>query len=1438
MRFTRNGGTWRQGVAPVESAGILRAVDLSTVDLQEQDALVATAVDARPELDLEHGPLLDAVLFDRGAGRAPLLALAAHHLVVDGVSWRILTEDVTTAYRQATREEPVHLGPKTTSFQGWACHLVDHAAEGGFDDEIAYWTHATELAGMALPVDGHGDNTVGSMRSVTVSVSRAQTRALLQDVPAVYRTQVNDVLLAALGRVLSRFTGSGRVAVDLEGHGREEELLDGVDLSRTVGWFTTMFPVALDLPAGGWGPVLKAVKEQLRGVPHRGIGFGALRYLRGTELPRTPLVSFNYLGQMSTRLDSDSGPDNPRAHVLDVVGAVTDERLELMWYYGSQVHEEATVRRLAEQMSRYLTEIVEHCARPDAGGRTPSDFPLTKLAQSTVDRLAGDGRAVEDIYPLTPMQAGMVYHGLSQGGEGLYLEQITFALDGVTDPGALARAWREVVDRTPVLRSRVVWEGVAEPVQVVCREIEAPVQQLDWTHLNDKAQEKELARLLDEDRARGLDLAAAPLLRLALVRLSGTQVQVVWTFHHVLLDGWSVFQVLSDVLAAYTALSRGHRPEPTPRRPFRDYLRWLGERDRREAEDHWQRVLADFRSPTPLPCDRLAGREHATRSADWLATTLSEEDTGRLLEFAQRNGLTLNAVVQGAWAILLSRYSGQRDVCFGATVSGRPADLPGADAIAGIFINTVPVRVAVPGTARVLPWLRELQVAQAESRRFEFVSLAELQGWSELPGGVALFDSIVVFENYPVDERAATQGLRLHGLQAVETTNYALSLGARPGRSLAVELGYDEALFDIATVERIAGQLTRLLHAIATEPDRRLDDLDVLSEAERHLVLVAHNDTTHPVPDGTVAARFAERVHATPDAVALVDGDVTLTYAELDTRANRLAHRLIGLGVRTEDRVGVLMDRSVEQVVAVLAAVKAGGAYLPVDVRAPATRMRLVLDQAKTTVLLTDRDWESTARSVHDGHLLIVDGSEDGPAEPPQVLLCQDNLVYVEYTSGSTGMPKGVAVCHRDVVALAADRRFHGHDSVLLHSPLAFDASTYELWVPLLNGGRVVVAPPGDVDADVLAGLIARHGITAMWLTAGLFRYLVQESPESLAGLREVWTGGDVVPAAAVGRALAACPGLAVVDGYGPTETTTFATAHRMAGDVPEVVPIGSPLDNMRVYVLDDRLRPVPPGALGELYIAGAGLSRGYLGRPGLTAARFVADPFGAPGERFYRTGDLVRRRPDGIVEFVGRVDDQVKIRGFRIEPGEIEAVLGQHPDVSELVVVPRDDGAGKRLVAYVVPTGDHPDAAELRRFAARFLPDYMVPSAFVPMDRLPLSTNGKLDRAALPAPAGAARTTEYVAPRTDTERVLAEIWADALEVDRVGVHDSFFDLGGDSVRSLHITSRGRAAFDVALTPRDVLTAETVSALADVIEDKILLELERVALGDDETPNS
>ncbi|MER5772659.1 amino acid adenylation domain-containing protein, partial [Streptomyces sp. NPDC001985] len=659
-------------------------------------------------------------------------------------------------------------------------------------------------------------------------------------------------------------------------------------------------------------------------------------------------------------------------------------------------------------------------------------------------------------------------------------------------------------------------------------------------------------------------------------------------------------------------------------------------------------------------------------------------------------------------------------------------------------------------------------------------------------------------------------------------------------------LEFASDLFDRETAEGIAARFVRVLEAVAADPDQPVNGIDVLSEQERGLLLTEWNRTERPLPEAVKSLHqcFADQVARTPLAVAVRSDDEVLTYRELDLRASRLAGRLAEAGVGAEDIVGVLLERSPSVLVSFLAVLKAGGAYLPLDVRDPEPRRRRLLNETGTRWVLTDATARERVRLPE--RVRSIDVAECAePAAPdaesfPGVVGDPRRLAYVMYTSGSTGEPKGVAVTHSAVVHLARDSGWKegDHHRVLFHSPHSFDASTYEIWTPLLSGGEVVVAPPGTPDAAELERLTSRAGVTGLWLTAGLFHLIAREDPSSLAAVRELWVGGDVVDPDAVRRVMAACPGLGVVNGYGPTENTTFTTHYRIPpGGLAEgrTVPIGRPVGNTRVYVLDAGLRPVPVGVAGELYAAGAGLARGYVGRAGLTAERFVADPYGPAGARMYRTGDLVRWCADGNLEYLGRADGQVKVRGFRIEPGEIEAALLRQEGVAQAAVLARTDRTDrtdpsesvdgvdgtvgrpgdKRLVGYVVPEpGAEVDAAGLRHGVGEELPDHMVPAAVVVLDRLPLTVNGKLDREALPAPDFTAAVTDQ-APRTAREEILCGLFADVLGLPRVGVDDGFFDLGGDSILSIQLVSRAREA-GLVITPREVFQCQSVAGLAGV----------------------
>ncbi|MFF2076047.1 amino acid adenylation domain-containing protein [Kitasatospora sp. NPDC058162] len=1468
LRYTRTGRDWVQEYGETRwHTGRLAVRDLSALPAEEQDAAVhRTALAAQSGLDLAEGTLVRAVFLRLGGSRPPRLFLTVHHLAMDGVSWRILLQDLETAYRQLDAGRPVDLGAKSSSFQQWSQRLSEHVRTGGLDRELPHW----QRAGAAVhPLPGGAGqrqpNTFGAARTVSVRLGRAETEALLQRVPAAYRTRINDVLLTALGRVLRDWAGAP-VTVALEGHGREELFAD-LDLSRTVGWFTTIHPVTLDVPAGGWGEALKSLKEQLRAVPGHGLGHGALRHLSEPGSPAhtaladaaQPQISFNYLGQWDASTSgsglvrarlaapgADQAPDEHRPHLIDIVAEVAGGELRIDWIHSPAVHPAPEVRRLAEAFLAALGELVEHCLQPGSGGATPSDFPLARLDQAALDRIVGHGRDVEDVHPLTPVQSGMLFHSLTE--PSAYSEQLSFVLDGVRDPELLARAWQSVAGRFDVLRARAVWQDLERPLMVVARHAELPVTHLDWRELTPAEQRAAEQRLLAEDRAEPLDLTAAPLMRLTLVRLSADSVRVVCAFHHVLLDGWSTFTLLARTYDAHAALAAGREPELPDHRPFREYVAWLERQDHGAAEAYWREALAGFPAPTPLPALRRTAVGQGAGADGALARRLPGPAAERLHDFARRHRLTVNTVLQGAWALLLARHAGERDVVFGTTVSGRPTDLPGADAMVGMLINTLPVRARVEESAPVTAWLADLQRRQVEDRQYEYAALPQIQGWSELPRSTALFRTLMVFENYPADDRAArAHGLRVRELDGTIAAHYPLNLIAYGADGLAYTLAYDTALYDGPTVARLADRLDALLAGIADAPDgARLADLSMLAADEAELTLETWNDTARELPDVALPALFDVAVAAHPDRVALSyrDGDRAhrLTYRELAERADRLAGHLAELGAGPEQLVGVCLERGPRAITALLAVLKAGAAYVPLDPDYPADRLGYMIEDTGMRLLVTEERLRGRLPAT-TARLVDLDREEAliaaRPATAPAAAPAPDSLAYVIYTSGSTGRPKGVLTTHRAVVRLVHGTTFTdiGPDSTVAQfASLSFDASTLEVWAALLRGARLAVHPPQLPTPAELGAFLKEQQVTHLWLTAGLFHQVVDERPDAFAELRQLIAGGDRLSPEHCARVLAAHPGLRLTNGYGPTEATTFTTTHDLtAGAAPGPVPLGAPIANTRVYVLTDTLAPAPVGVSGELYIAGPGLARGYHGRPGLTAERFVADPYGAPGGRMYRSGDLVAWRADGVLDFLGRGDGQVKIRGFRIETGEVEAALVTHPAVGDAAVVPWTEDGRTVLVGYLVPDATRPDtalpdAAALRAHLAATLPGHMLPAAFVPLPALPLTANGKVDRRALPAPADRIGSgTGHQAPRTATEQLIADIWRELLGVPRVGVEDDFFTLGGDSLLSLRAVSRINSLFGTGLSPRALFERPTVAGTATAVEDLVLAELEAAA---------
>lgn len=1050
---------------------------------------------------------------------------------------------------------------------------------------------------------------------------------------------------------------------------------------------------------------------------------------------------------------------------------------------------------------------------------------------------------IEDIYLLAPMQQGILFHTILAQQADPYFVQTSYTIRGELNPAALEAAGQAVLEQHPVLRATPVWEGRAKPVQIVWRDVKLPFQFYDWRDLPSDEQQRRFDALLLEDFERGFTLTQPPLMRHTLVHLSDNVYKYILSHHHLLLDGWSSAVVTKEMLLAYEALSHNRGVDLETRRPFRDYINWLRQQDLSAAENYWRAQLEGFRTPTALGMRRwqLNGNGSTAPETAWRdgfgeERYLLDQAVGlRLEEFARSQHVTVNTLAQSAWALLLSCYSGDADILFGAVVSGRPSDLEGAESMVGLFINTLPVRIRVRPEMRVGEWLREVQSKAVEARRYEYSPLAAVQRLSQIKVGSPLFESLLVFENYPVDKMLQERigNLTISDVRGRERTGYPLTLiVGTAGEKLSLLAIYDQRRFDPALVNSMLRHFETLLVNMTGNAQRRVEELTLLSEDERSVLLSNPNGAIKSSP-ATITELFKHQVRRTPDNVAVNCGDEQLTYRELDERAERLARELQRRGFGPESLVAVLLDRSVELIVVLLGILKSGAAYVPLDPSYPQQRIDDILRDSQARLLITRRSFAQ--RVPEQTRVLWLDDQREEVAESAgqiSVDVTSDNLAYVIYTSGSTGRPKGVLITHANVTRLLDATQhwfeFGEHDVWALFFSYAFDFSVWEIWGALLYGGRLVVVPhPTNRSPELFRELLRRENVTVLNQTASAFRHLmlVDGSSERVdfPALRLVIFGGETLDFHSLESWFAdhgdEKPKL--VNMYGITETTVHVTyrvvtAHdveTMAGSM-----IGREMPDLRLYILDPQFQLLPAGIPGEMYVGGEGLARGYLNQPALTAERFIPDPFCAePSARLYRTGDLARHLPGGDIEYLGRLDHQVKIRGYRVELGEIEAVVSRHPAVREAVVLARDAGGEQSLVAYLACHGQtNPTVTELRAFMQSLLPDYMVPSSYVFLDSMPLTTNGKVDRKALPEPDTIRPNLEetFVAPTGAVESALAEIWAQVLGLERVGVHDNFFDLGGHSLLLMQLHGKLNEKFQTDISLVELFEYSTVYAQA------------------------
>jgi len=1376
------------------------------------------------------------------------IVIVAHHLVVDGVSWRVLIP----ALRAATQGTPPE--PEGTSFRAHALALAEQGSSGARRAELEYWRGATDpdIRPLGLPALDPARDTVGTARTETTVASPRVSEAALSTLPSAYRTGTDEVLLTALVLALRSLRTQDAFGITVESHGRHPQT-SGADLSRTIGWFTAEFPVRVPADAVGTdaalrealsggpaaGRLLRAVKEARRAVPDEGVGYGVLRHLDPDAgiTAGPPEVLLNYLGRFAA---GDGGdwrlPDReafavvePESKPLEQVLALncfvheagestTDgPRIAVEWTAAGRLLDDDAVAGLQCAWEAALDALAVHAEHigPSGGGLTPSDLPLLALQQADIDALERRG-PVADVLPATALQAGLSFHTLAADEEDadVYVVQAVLSLSGDVDPVRLADAARELLRRHPALRVHLATTSGGDVVQVVPADVH-----LDWDTVElagaDQAGEAafeafDAARTAELNRR--FDPETPPLIRFRLYRLGARQYRLVLTNHHALLDGWSMPLVGRTLLGLYRELGGG--PAVPAAASLQDYHRWLAERDRDAALEAWRSALSGVDEGTRLA--PVAARRGVARPGR-VSLELGAEFSGRLQRFARDRGVTVTTVLQAAWGLLLGRLTRRRDVVFGCPVSGRPAEVDGVESMIGQLGNTIPVRVRYRPETTASDLLADIHAESVALTDHHHLGLPDIQ---RAVGVGELFDTLLVMENFPFNGAgiAVDEHAELSGVDITDATHYPLTVIALPGEALTLALSYQPQAFDEETVRGYARWLHTLLTELVDDPDRPVGRLPMLDDTETAAVLHEGTKYLPAVERQGLLETFGAWVARTPDAEALVCRERSLTYAELDRQANRLAHRLLDAGAGPETPVGMLLGRDVEMIVALLGILKAGAVYLPLDPDYPAERLRYMIEDARPAAFVTDGAALARLGGEVPGDGAVVrldepaaaDGRDDDPVHA-RTTLTPDSLAYIIYTSGTTGKPKGVAVPHRglrDLISLQEEVvGVTDRDRYLHFASTSFDVAVWQTMVPLASGGTLVVAPEEvRVPGDELLDYIAEHRLTGI----NLLPSFLSAVPEDRVVDEDVFF---VVGAERLDPELADRWGKgrrALFNAYGPTEVTINSVTWQYEPGNRGTVPIGRPDPNVRAYVLDDGLQPVGVGVPGELYLAGPKLARGYLGRPGQTAQAFVADPHGEPGSRMYRTGDVAAWRPDGQLVFLGRADRQVKVRGFRIELAEIESALSRHPDVRGCAVVVR---GGRQLVGYVIPAeGSSLDPVRLRADLLRELPEYMVPAAFVALDRLPLTPGGKLDERALPAPdhgeTGAGRE-----PRTHAERVLLDIVREVLDAGEVRLDDHFLEIGGDSIVSLQVVSRARR-HGLRLGPRDVLDGGTVAGIA------------------------
>ncbi|MCU0288094.1 MAG: amino acid adenylation domain-containing protein, partial [Acidobacteria bacterium] len=1464
--------------------GVDYPLSLEEFEINESPAVLITIAERiQTSIDLEKGPLMKLGLFHLNDGDRLLIAI--HHLVIDGVSWRILFADIETLYNQIKQGKKLTLPPKTDSFKTWSEKLTVYANSKEFLKEKTYWQKIeSQKAPLIVKDFDLTDNYIKDTVSISYTLGKEETGLLLTKVNMAFGTEINDILLTALAMGIKKTFGCEQIAIALEGHGREE-IIEEIDISRTVGWFTSLYPVMADVSyADDLTRQIKEIKETLRQISHKGIGFGILKYLTSEEHKKeiefklTPQISFNYLGQFDTDVKQLSflkpakespgpsqGVNNKREYLLDISGITVKNRLTMSISYNKTHFKQEIMSELNSNFQFELERIISFCAAKEKREFTSSDFTYKGLSIESVNRLMELYPDVEDIYTLTPMQEGMLYHALADESSYSYFEQISYHLQSELDIYLVEKSLHELFKRHAILRTAFVYKDIDRPVQLVLSNRTCDFYYQDLSYIKEEQEKMNFIRnFKKKDIARSFILSKDVLMRVSLSKMENAEYELTWSFHHILMDGWCSGILNTEFFEIYTSYLE-NRPYRLPEiKPYQIYIQWLEKQDKEESRLYWENYLAGYEEHSGVPVSRTKPKEENDYQNEIVSLSLDIEKTGRLNELAAVNHVTMNTLVQTLWGIMLGKYNGQEDIVFGAVVSGRPTELPGVESMIGLFINTIPVRICFAGGLKFNQLLRQIQQEALASEPFHYHPLAEIQSYSSLKQN--LINHIMIFENYPISqqiegyEKVKKQGsktlLKLSNISIFEQTNYDFNVSLSGSLQLKIKFEYNGIVYDRDFVEQIGKHFILCFEQVIKNQELEIRDITFLTGEEKNRILYEFNDIAVKYPkDKTIHQLFGGQAERIPDNIALVGSDEReekkrireeetnghvetlratslqnqITYRQLNQQSDRLAMLLIEKGIQADIMVAIMIKRSVEMIIGILGILKSGGAYLPIDPEYPQERIDYMLKDSNAAILLTLRNDKEINCQFPIVKSQLSTGWLDMLKDRPRRGLHYSNLAYIIYTSGTTGQPKGSLIEHRNVVRLLFNDKFQfdftNRDVWTLFHSFCFDFSVWEMYGALLYGAKLVIVPKMIAqDTDEFLDIMAREKVSVLNQTPSAFYNLIDRAlstnQQMPLYIRYVIFGGEALNPLKLKVWLEKYPSTRLINMFGITETTVHVTYKEITHAEIELPTsnIGKPIPTLCVYILDRYLKLVPLGVSGEICVGGKGVCRGYLNKVDLTGKKFIENPYNTD-DRLYRSGDIGRFLVNGDIEYLGRIDQQVKIRGFRIELGEIENRLSKHPGIKQAVVLTQEESGDKYLCAYIVSI-DEKVISGLREYLSKGLPDYMIPSYFVPLEKIPLTPNGKIDRKALPKPELKAGDG-YMAPRNEIERKLVDIWSEVLERQAqasIGINDNFFQLGGHSLKATILISKIHKELNVKIPIAEIFKTPSIRLLSEFIK--------------------